>query len=113
MSGLELLAGETYRVENRNAVVMVEVRINVVDTNGIHTQDLHQSSVSKATIFVGQRIGGSIVTSTAARLVGNTNDLISVTSGIVDKEISLHVDGGDGSNQRDAADKTQQGLAKL
>lgn len=96
--GSRAFGGRTYRVENGNAFIVVEVGINVVDTNGVHTQDLHQGSVSKAAIFVGQRIGGSIVTSTATRLVGNTNDLIAVASGIVDKKISLHVNGGNGSN---------------
>lgn len=92
---------------------MVQVRIDIVDTNGVDAQELHKGSVSETTIFVGQRIGGKVVASTATRLIGDAHDLVSITSGIVDEVISLDVNGGNGSSQRGSADKTEEGLAKL
>lgn len=32
---------------------MVQVRIDIVDTNGVYPQNLHKCSVSKAAVFVG------------------------------------------------------------
>lgn len=96
----------TYRVEDRCTLIVVQIRINVVDTNGVHTQDLHKGSVSKAAIFVGQRIGRTIEASTATRLVCDTDDLVSIASDIVDEVVSLDVDGGNGSSERSGADET-------
>lgn len=92
---------------------MAQVRVDVVDSNGIHTQELHKGSVSETGVFVGQGIRRKVVASTTARLVGDANDLVSVASDIVDKVVALDVDRRDGSGQRGGADKTKQGLTKL
>lgn len=94
---------------------MVEVRVHVVDSNGVDAENLHKGCVAKAFVFVGQRIHSARrrVASAATRLVSNTNDLVTITSCIVDKVAALDIDGGDGSGQRGGAEETQDGSSEL
>lgn len=84
-----------YRIEDARAIVVVEVGIHTVDSNCVHTERLHESSVSKAVILVGQWIASiSLVEARATtRLVSDTYDLISISCGIVDEVATLDVNG--------------------
>src|SRR6185437_13606161 len=42
--------------EDGNTLVVVQGRLDVVDTDGVDTQALHQSGVTHAGIAVGQRV---------------------------------------------------------
>jgi hypothetical protein len=44
------------RIEDRSTQVMVEIRIDIVNSNSIDAQPLHQSSVSQADISIAQGI---------------------------------------------------------
>lgn len=94
---------------------MVQVGVDVVDTNGVDTQNLHQSSITKAVILVAERVdsGRGVVASRATGLVCDSHDLEAVTSGIIDEERALHVNGGDGGGQRGGANEASNGSLNL
>lgn len=92
----------TYSIENTSALIMVDVRIQVVNTDRIDTKNLHESSISHAFVFVTERISsaGRIVTGTASRLVGHTNNLEFVASLGVDEVSSLDFQRRHGADNR-------------
>lgn len=105
----------TYRIEDRGAVIVVQVRVDIVNTNGVDTKVLHDGSVTEAEVLVGQRVhaGGRRVARATARLVSDTNDLVTVASRIVDEVTALDFDGGDGSGQRGSTEQAQDGSEEL
>lgn len=94
---------------------MVQVWVDVVDTDGVDAQHLHEGGVTEAVILEGQsilsRVG--VVASAATRLVGDANDLEAVASGVVDEVVALDADGRDGGGQRGGAEEAQDGLHEL
>lgn len=98
---------ETYRVEDGGALVVVHVGINIVDSNGVDAQNLHESRIAKTLVLVAQRVdaGTWVVPGRATRLVGDTDDLVSSASDVVDEEGSLDIDGRDGCSQGSGADE--------
>ena len=91
---------------------MVQGGINIVDTNGINTELLHECSVTKTTGGIAQRVtlgGGTERVRTAWLIAGkrqlrflmlwhildnsrNTNDLEAITGDIVDEAGALDLD---------------------
>lgn len=104
-----------YRIEDGSTIVVVQVWVDVVNTNGVDTQHLHDGGVTKAGVLFGQRVHSIVrrVASAAARLVCDANDLVSVTSRIVDEVAALDLDGGNSSGQRGSAEKAQDASSKL
>lgn len=94
---------------------MVQVGVDVVDTDGVDTQHLHEGSIAKAVILVAQGVysRAGVVASRATRLVGNTHNLEAVASGVVDEERTLNIDGGYGSGQRGGAYKAKKSPLNL
>lgn len=94
---------------------MVQVGIDVVNTNGIDTEQLHDGGITEAGVLVGQRVHstGGRVASAAARLVCDADDLVSVTGRIVDEVAALDLDGGDSSGHRGGAEQAQDGSSEL
>lgn len=88
---------------------MVDVGVHTVDSNSIHTKRLHEGSVSNAGIFVRQWIPASswVEAGAATRLVGNSNDLVSISCGVVDKVAALDINGRDSVGQRSRAEEAQ------
>lgn len=84
-----------YRIEDARTLVVINVRIHTVDSDCIDTERLHESSISKAVILVRQGITSIILVEARAttRLVGNANDLVSISCCIVDKVATLDVNG--------------------
>lgn len=86
---------------------MVQIGVDVIDTNGVHAQNLHESSITKAVILVAERVHSRLgfVSSRATGLVCDSHDLETVASGVVDEERTLHINGGHGSGQRGGANE--------
>ena len=77
---------------------MVQVGVDVVNTDGVDAENLHESSIAHASISVGQRVLAifRLVTSAATGLVANTNDLELVTRVGVVEFVALDLEGLDG-----------------
>ena len=105
----------TYRIEDRGALVVVHVGVNVVDPDGVDAEDLHESCIAKTFVFVAEGVdaGAWVVASRTTGLVGDTNNLVSGTSGIVDEKGSLDVDGRHGGSQGGGADEAKDGSLEL
>jgi hypothetical protein len=50
------LGKRTYGIEDTGTLVMVEVGVQVVDTNRVDAEDLHKSGISEASIDIGKGI---------------------------------------------------------
>ena len=81
---------------------MVDVGVKVVNTDGINTKNLHKSSISHTGFRMAQRVlsSGRVVTGTASRLVGHTNNLEFVASIGVDEVGSLDLQRRNGIDDR-------------
>ena len=81
---------------------MVDVGVKVVNTDGINTKNLHKSSISHTGLRMAQRVlsSGRVVTGTASRLVGHTNNLEFVASIGVDEVGSLDLQRRNGIDDR-------------
>lgn len=88
---------------------MVDIGVNTVDTDSVHSEHLHEGGISKAGVLVRQRILSSIWVKACAatRLIGNTNDLVPIACSIVDKVAALDVNGRHSSGQRGGTEETQ------
>lgn len=77
---------------------MVQVGVDVVNTDGVDAENLHEGSIAHASISVGQRVLAifRLVTSAATGLVANTNDLELVTRVGVVEFVALDLEGLDG-----------------
>lgn len=94
---------------------MVHVGVNVVDADSVDTEDLHESCIPKTLVLVAKRVdtGTWVVSGRATRLVGDTNDLVSGTSGIVDEKGTLDVDGRHCCSQGGGANEAKNGSLEL
>lgn len=94
---------------------MVHVGVNVVDPDGVDAEDLHESCIAKTLVLVAERVdaGSWVVSGRATGLVGDTNDLVSGASGVVDEKGTLNVDGGHGCSQGGGADEAKDGSLDL
>lgn len=81
---------------------MVDIRVKVVDADGVDTKNLHECSITLALLRVAQRVNASlgVVASTASRLVGHTDNLELVASVGVNELLALNLKGLDSSNGR-------------
>lgn len=59
----------TYRVENGHTIVVVQTRGEVVHSEGVDTQLLHENGISEAGVSIGERVSGATEPGRAARLV--------------------------------------------
>lgn len=94
---------------------MVHIRINVVHTNGVDAQNLHESSIAKALVLVAKRVDARarVVPSRATGLVGDTDDLVPGASGVIDEKGTLDVDGRHGCSQGGGANEAKDGSLDL
>lgn len=94
---------------------MVQVGVDVVDTDGVHTQHLHESGIAKAVGLVAQRVYSrlGLVAGRTAGLVCDSHDLEPGTGVLVDEERALHINGGHGSGQRGSADEAKDSSLNL
>lgn len=94
---------------------MVDVGIDVVDTDSVDTEHLHESGVAKAVVLVRQRVLANVrvVARATARLVGDTDDLVAVTTVIVDEVLAIDSDDRHGSGQVGSAEEAQKDLDDL
>lgn len=80
---------------------MIDVGIQVVDTDGIDAHNLHESSISHARLGLTERIRARVCKGRAAAwLVSNANDLELVASLGVVELIALDIKGRNGNGQR-------------
>ena len=93
--------GCTYGIEDAGAFIMVNIGVKIVDTNSIHTQNLHQGGIAKASVRVPEGIIGVRIIECGAptRLIRHTGDLELVSSFGVDEFIALNL------NRRNSGDK--------
>ena len=86
-------------IEDAGTLVVVGVRVEVVNTDSVHTKNLHERSITQASIGVGKRIFPSlgVISCATTRLVGHANDLELVAIGI-DKVVARD---GERLNRRD------------
>lgn len=80
---------------------MVDVGVQVVDTDGVDTKDLHQSSITLALLRVAEGVLArhGVVAGTASWLVSHTDNLELVARVGVDEFLALDFEGlhsGDG-----------------
>lgn len=94
--------GITHIVEDTSALIVVDVRVKVVDTDGVDTENLHESGITLALLGVAEGIdaGLGVVASTASRLVGHTNDLELVAGVGIDELLALDLQGLDSGDGR-------------
>lgn len=80
------MVGQTHGIEDTSTLVMVLVGVQVVDTNGIDTHNLHEGSISQASFRIAEGIGAVEGEAGAATgLVCDTDDLELVASlGVVE-----------------------------
>jgi hypothetical protein len=92
----------TYSIEDTGALIVIDIRVKVVDADGVDTKNLHESSISHAFILVAQGVlpRGRVVAGTASRLVGHTNNLELVASFGVDEVSSLDLQRRNGTHNR-------------
>lgn len=93
---------ETDGIEDTGALVVVKVGVNVVNTDGVDAESLHEGSITHASIGVGQRVLvlRGLVAGAATGLVANTNDLELVARVGVIKVVALDFEGLDGADGR-------------
>lgn len=105
----------TYRIEDRGALVVVHVWVNVVDPDGVDAEDLHESCIAKTLVLVAKGVdaGAGVVSGRATGLVRDTNDLVSGASGVVDEKGTLDVDGRHGCSQGGGAHEAKDGSLEL
>lgn len=94
---------------------MVNVGVNVVYPDGVHAEDLHEGCIAKALVLVAEGVdaGSRVVSGRATGLVGDTDDLVSGTSGVVDEEGTLDVDGRHGCSQGGGTHEANDGSLEL
>lgn len=89
---------DTSNVEDRRALIVVEGWVDIVHSDGIDTEPLHESRISQADLAVGERILSRLwlVSRRSAWLIGNTDDLEAL-AGLLNNEIrALDGEGLDG-----------------
>lgn len=77
---------------------MVQVRINIVDTNSVDTEALHQRSITETDLGVGERILAVfwVVSRGSSWLVGDTDNLEALASGLDNEIWTLDGERGEG-----------------
>jgi hypothetical protein len=72
---------------------VVDIGVQVVNTDSIDTENLHESSITQALLLVTQRVLArlGVVSGTAPRLVGHSNDLEGIAV-IIDKASSVNLE---------------------
>lgn len=81
---------------------MVQIGVEVIDADGVDAENLHESSITQASIGISKGILAllRLVAGAAAGLVANTNHLEAVASVGNVEFISLDFDGLDGGDNR-------------
>jgi hypothetical protein len=80
---------------------MVEIWVQVVDTNGIDAHDLHEGGISLALLGLAQRIRLGVGEGSAASgLIGDADDLEFLARLGVVEVLSLDLQRRNGSNER-------------
>jgi hypothetical protein len=94
---------------------MVHVGVNVVDPDGVDTKDLHESRIAKALVLVAKGVNArpGVVSGRATGLVGDADNLVPGTGGLVDEKGTLDVDGRHGCSQRGGANEAEDGSLDL
>lgn len=94
---------------------MVHVGVNVVDADGVDTEDLHESCIAKTLVLVAEGVdaGSWVVSGRATGLVGDTDDLVSGTSLLVDEKGALDLDGRHGYSQGGGTNEASNGSLEL
>lgn len=94
---------------------MVQVRIDVVHTNGVDAKHLHDGSITEAKVFAGEWVyaAGGRVSSASSRLICDTDDLITITCRIIDEVIALDFDRGNSRSQSGGAEQAEERSCEL
>lgn len=94
---------------------MVHVGVDVVDTDGVDAENLHESCIAKTLVLVAEGVDARpwVVSGRAAGLVGDTDDLVPGTSGVVDEKGTLDVDGRHGCSQGGGTNEAKDGSLDL
>lgn len=91
----------THGIEDADALVVVQVRVEVVDADRVDAEDLHKRGVASAGLGVTEgvmAVGG--VPGRATGLVVHADDLEAVAGVRVDKVPALNLEGRDGGGKR-------------
>lgn len=100
---------DTSCVEDGCALVVVETRRQVIDTDGVNAQTLHESGIPQACIRIAERVLVLGEARGTAGLVVDTQDLEPITGFTVHKVLSLDLDGNDGAGSgRESADRREK-----
>ena len=80
---------------------MVDVRAQVIYTDGVDAQNLHQRSIAHANSSIAKRVDAALglVAGRSSGLVGHTNNLKTVASLGVDEVVALDIQGRDGGHE--------------
>lgn len=92
----------THSIEDTGALVVVKVGVNVVDTNSVDAENLHERRITHASISIGQWVLFLIrlVASATTGLVADTNNLELVARVGIVEIIALDFEGFDGADGR-------------
>lgn len=102
-----------HRVEDAGAHVVVQVRVDIVDSDGVDAQLLHQRRVSKTDVPIAQRVGAAarVVAGGSTWLICKPDDLEAVVGDRVDEVGASDRDGLDGEGEVSAKrEERQDGL---
>ena len=91
---------DTYVIENAGTLVVVGIGVEVVNTNGVDSKNLHQSGVSQAGVRVAKRVAIAGVSRAATRLVSHADNLKLLAGGAVDEVGPLDLHLGDSRHER-------------
>jgi hypothetical protein len=91
----------THSIEDTGTFIVVDVGVQVVDTDGVDAHDLHESSISKASSRVTERVRAVLLEARAATgLIGDANNLELVASLGVVELVALDFQSRDSSSER-------------
>lgn len=81
---------------------MVDIWVQVVDSNGVDAKGLHEGGIAKADVGVAEGVlaQGRIIPRAATRLVGHADDLELLATLGVDKVVALNLQRGNSRHKR-------------
>jgi hypothetical protein len=98
-------------IEDAGALIVVEVRVQIVNADSVHAENLEEGSIAEADILIAEGVDLElgVVAGGAAGLVRDTDDLEAVARLGVDKVVVLGDQGRDGGRKR-RAEGDERGL---
>jgi hypothetical protein len=91
----------THSIEDTGTFIVVDVGVQVVDTDGIDAHDLHEGSISETRSGIAEGIRAVLLEARAATgLIGNSNNLKLVAGLGVVELVALDLHRRNGSNER-------------